>query len=93
MKVFQQIISSYRIEARSNPQRYGKRRFGYTNIWAVALNIGVAEDAETQAMRRKVLVRLAVDGFWFTEMYQFAPLKRAQRQIVLEEILRMTERT
>ncbi|MCB0090998.1 MAG: hypothetical protein KDE54_24065, partial [Caldilineaceae bacterium] len=40
-----------------------------------------------------LLVRLAVDGFWFTEMYQFAPLKRAQRQIVLEEILRMTERT
>ncbi|MEZ4707999.1 MAG: TetR/AcrR family transcriptional regulator [Caldilineaceae bacterium] len=37
-----------------------------------------------------LLVRLAVDGFWFTEMYQYAPLSAAQRQIVLEQIVRMT---
>ncbi len=38
-----------------------------------------------------LLVRLAVDGFWFTEMYQYAPLTVAQRTAVLDEILRLTE--
>lgn len=38
-----------------------------------------------------LLVRLAVDGFWFTEMYQYAPLTVAQRTAVLQEILRLTE--
>lgn len=37
-----------------------------------------------------LLVRLAVDGFWFTEMYQYAPLTVAQRMAVLAEILRLT---
>lgn len=37
-----------------------------------------------------LLVRLAVDGFWFTEMYQYAPLTVAQRAAVLEEILQLT---
>lgn len=37
-----------------------------------------------------LLVRLAVDGFWFTEMYQYAPLTVAQRMAVLTEILRLT---
>ncbi|MEZ4656261.1 MAG: TetR/AcrR family transcriptional regulator, partial [Caldilineaceae bacterium] len=40
-----------------------------------------------------LLVRLAVDGFWFTEMYQFAPLSANQRQMVLEQILQMTQTT
>lgn len=38
-----------------------------------------------------LLVRLAVDGFWFTELYQYAPLTVAQRTAVLQEILRLTE--
>jgi len=38
-----------------------------------------------------LLVRLAVDGFWFTEMYQYAPLSVAQRAAVLQEILRLTK--
>lgn len=50
---------SYAVEARSNPAR-DKRRIGYTNIWAVALNIGVARDEETQGHRRAVLKRLAI---------------------------------
>ena len=36
-----------------------------------------------------LLVRLAVDGFWFTEMYQFAPLDLTQRGAVLTAILRL----
>jgi AcrR family transcriptional regulator len=38
-----------------------------------------------------LLVRLAVDGFWFTEMYQYAPLSMEQRTAVLREILRLTD--
>lgn len=38
-----------------------------------------------------LLVRMAVDGFWFTEMYQYAPLSVEQRMAVLHEILRLTE--
>lgn len=38
-----------------------------------------------------LLVRLAVDGFWFTELYQYAPLSQEQRVAVLCEILRLTE--
>lgn len=38
-----------------------------------------------------LLVRLAVDGFWFTELYQYAPLDLEQRVAVLGEILRLTE--
>lgn len=36
-----------------------------------------------------LLVRLAVDGFWFTEMYQFAPLDHAERAAVLTAILHL----
>ena len=58
------IPISYAIEARSDPGKAG-RKFGYTNIWAVALNIGVARDGETQALRRKLLKRLAVVAVLF----------------------------
>jgi AcrR family transcriptional regulator len=37
-----------------------------------------------------LLVRLAVDGFWFTEIYQYAPLRIEQRTAVLQEIIRLT---
>ena len=50
---------SYAVEARSNPAK-ARRGFGYTNIWAVMLNIGVARDDETQAHRRAVLKRMAI---------------------------------
>jgi hypothetical protein len=66
------IPISYRIEARSNPSRFGRRRFGYTNIWAVALNLGVARDAETQLMRRKILVRLALVALMLAGMIAIA---------------------
>lgn len=59
------ILMSYRIEARSNPARFGRRRLGYTNIFAVALNIGVAGDEETQALRRKLLKRLGLVALLF----------------------------
>lgn len=62
------IPHSYAVEARSNPERFGKKRFGYTNIWAVALNIGIAKDAETQALRRKVTARLAIIAALFAAM-------------------------
>lgn len=38
-----------------------------------------------------LLVRLAVDGFWFTEMYQYARLTIEQRVSVLAAILALTE--
>ena len=39
---------------------------------------------------KSLLVRLAVDGFWFTEMYQYAPLDPAERTAVLNAILALT---
>lgn len=54
------IPYSYQIEARSNPERFGGRRRGYTNIWAVIVNYRVAKDEETQALRKKVLIRMAI---------------------------------
>jgi len=40
---------------------------------------------------KALLVRLAVDGFWFTEMYQYAPLDLAERTALLQTILTLTE--
>jgi len=54
------IPHSYKVEARSNPERFGSRKFGYTNIWAVALNFGVARDETTQLMRKKVVAKLLI---------------------------------
>ncbi len=54
------IPHSCTAEARSDPQRFGKKRFGYTNIWAVALNIGISSDPEIQELRGKVVVRLII---------------------------------
>lgn len=59
------IPISYRIEARSHPGRLRKWRFGYTDIWSVALNVGVARDPVTQALRRKMLLRLAIVAVMF----------------------------
>lgn len=65
MAVFLSAIRlSYAIEARSDPVK-AARSIGYTNMFAVAFNAGVARDAETQALRAKVLMRLAVIGALF----------------------------
>ncbi len=61
------IRHSYAVEARSDPEK-ASRSFGYTNLVAVALNAGVARDAETQALRAKVLMRLAVIGALFAAL-------------------------
>lgn len=42
------------------------------------------------ALNVAMLVRLAVDGLWFTEMYQYAPPSLEQRQAVLQLILQLT---
>lgn len=59
------IPISYEVEAQSNPERFGDKRFGFTNIWAVALGIGVARDEATQALRRAVLMRLGIAAVLF----------------------------
>lgn len=52
------IRMTYAIEARSGrrPLKYGLP--GYANVIPVALNLGVARDEETQAMRRRMNRRL-----------------------------------
>ena len=37
------------------------------------------------------VLRLAIDGLWFTEMHHYAPLPEAQRQAVIDIILRLTK--
>ncbi len=39
-----------------------------------------------------MLVRLAVDGIWFTEMYQYAPPTVEQRKAVMSLILQLTSK-
>jgi hypothetical protein len=54
---------SYAIEVRSGRHESGRLR--RTNIWAVAMNIGIARDEETQALRRKLLTRLGIVALLF----------------------------
>ena len=61
------IRLSYAIEARSDPKK-AARSFGYTNIWGVALNWGVARDPETQALRKRLLIHLAIIAALFVLM-------------------------
>ncbi len=71
------IRLSYAIEARSDPKK-AKALFGYTNIWAVALNWRVARDAQTQSMRKRLLVYLAIIAALFAVMaVSYAALGRA----------------
>ncbi len=72
------IRHSYAVEARSSPGK-ADRRFGYTNLFAVALNVGVARDAETQALRAKVLMRLAAIGALFAALALLASGLAADR--------------
>ena len=39
---------------------------------------------------RATLVRLAVDGLWFTEMHQYAPLEPQRRAEIVEMILQLS---
>lgn len=57
------IRLSYRIEARSRPRPAVPV---YTNFIATALNIGVARDRQTQALRRRML------GLWLVIALGFA---------------------
>lgn len=61
------IRISYAIEARSDPKK-AARSFGYTNIWGVALNWGVARDPETQALRKRLLIHLVIIAVLFAAM-------------------------
>ena len=61
----------YRIEARSGRPLLGGRAGlpGYANVIPVAFNFGVARDGETQALRRRMNMRLvailaAFAAFW-----------------------------
>ncbi len=51
---------TYAIEARSGRPLLRNGLPGYANVIPVALNIGVAKDEETQAMRRALVRRLMV---------------------------------
>lgn len=62
------IRLSYAVETRSKPEGGGFGLPRYTNIWGVALNMGVAGDEETQALRRRVNQRLAVIAGLFVLM-------------------------
>lgn len=37
-----------------------------------------------------MLVRLAVDGLWFSYVYQYAPPTRAQTEVIIERLLELT---
>ena len=50
----------YRIEARSGRRPLRSGLPGYANVLPVAFNLGVAGDAETQALRRRMKARLVV---------------------------------
>ena len=59
----------YRIEARSGRPMLKHGLPGYANVIPVAFNLGVARDGETQALRRRMNMRLvailaAFAGFW-----------------------------
>lgn len=61
----------YRIEARSGrrPLKWGLP--GYANVIPAAFNIGVARDAETQGLRRRMNGRLAAILAGFAIFYIF----------------------
>lgn len=63
---------SYRIEARSGRRPLRSGLPGYANVLPVAFNLGVAGDAETQALRRRMNARLLVILAGFGLFYLFA---------------------
>lgn len=71
---------AYRVEERSGRPFMKAGLPGYANVIPVALNIGVAADAETQALRRGVVRRLLMiiggfAAFWlFLVMADAGPL-------------------
>ncbi|MBO6718231.1 MAG: hypothetical protein JJ913_09780 [Rhizobiaceae bacterium] len=63
---------SYAVENRSGVS--GRQKYGiptYANIWRVVLNKGIAQDEETQELRRQMNRRLMIiaGGFLFFIMY------------------------
>jgi uncharacterized membrane-anchored protein len=66
------IRLSYAVENRSGIS--GRQKYGiptYANIWRVVLNKGVAQDEETQELRRQMNRRLMIiaGGFLFFGIY------------------------
>lgn len=75
MALFLVVIKlCYRIEARSLPPGQMPRRWGYADIIGVSFNVGVARDAETQGLRRRMLMLLAliIGGFIVVGMIALA---------------------
>lgn len=70
------IRMTYAIEARSGRPLLKNGLPGYANVIPVALNIGVAKDEETQAMRRDMNRRLAVILAGFVAFGLFVLLTR-----------------
>lgn len=64
----------YRIEARSGRPLLKRGLPGYANLVPVAFNVGVATDEETQALRRRMNMRLLVIlvGFGFLYLFRWA---------------------
>jgi len=69
---------TYRVEARSGRPFLRNGLPGYANIVPVAFNIGVARDAETQALRRQVVVRLLLILCGFAALWLFIVLAGAE---------------
>ena len=64
----------YRIEARSGRPMLKHGLPGYANVIPVALNVRVAQDGETQAMRRRMNRRqiAIVAGFALLHLFRWA---------------------
>lgn len=56
---------SYKVERRSNPEKFERWPIRYANPFGVALNINVARDAETQKLRKQLLAYMAAIGVLF----------------------------
>ncbi len=61
----------YRIEARSGRPLLRNGLPGYANVVPVAFNVGVAQDEETQALRRRMNGRLLAILAGFPVLYLF----------------------
>lgn len=64
--IIQVIRLCYAVEKRSWPEKFAKWPLRHANVFAVAFNVrGVAQDEETQALRRRMnrLLLVALAGF------------------------------
>lgn len=68
---------SYKVERRSVPDTFKRWPLRYANPIGVALNIKVARDAETQALRKQLLAYLAAIGVLFVVFILFVLTRQA----------------